>query len=331
MFSLLSILYFLQTTNIPDSKLNMVFRDYTKNYNKNYSQIEYNYRRKIFGENYNYILKKNNEINYTLGLNNFTDYSRSEFNNIYLSGLINHKQYNHNSHYHHKHNLSYHNSSNSSIPSSIDWRAAGIVTNVKDQGQCGSCWAFSTTGTLEGQHALKSGNLVSLSEQNLVDCSLQNYGCNGGWPSIAMEYIKTNGVDSESTYSYVGYDESCKYNRSNVESFLNQIILIPSNNMTALYDSLGNIGPISIAIDAEDDFQFYNSGIYTSSICNSDPYSLNHAILAVGYSTFRNNSYIIVKNSWGSGWGMNGYIYMSTTINNLCGMATNASYPLITY
>ena len=322
MFSLLSILYFLQTTNIPDSKLNLVFRDYTKSYNKIYDQNEYNYRRTIFGENYNYILKKNNEINYTLGLNNYTDFARKEFNSIYLSGLVSSNN---------NYNFSYHNISNTSIPNSIDWRAAGIVTNVKDQGQCGSCWAFSTVGTLEGQHALKSSNLVSLSEQNLVDCSSQNYGCNGGWPSVAMEYIKTNGVDSEISYPYLGVDESCQYNRSNVASFLNEIVLIPPNNMSALYNAIGNIGPISIAIDAEDDFQFYKSGIYTSSMCNSDPYSLNHAVLAIGYSTFKNNSFVIVKNSWSSSWGMDGYIYMSTNIDNLCGMATNASYPLITH
>ena len=317
--SLLLLTQITNITNITNITMNRMFSDYTKTYNKNYSNYEYNYRLQIFSDNYNYILTRNNEINYTLGINNFTDISREEFRSIYLSGLLE-KPY--------SYNYSFHNNSNNSIPSSMDWRAGGLVTNVKDQGQCGSCWAFSTTGTLEGQHAKTSGSLVSLSEQNLVDCSSQNEGCDGGWPTLAMEYIKKNGIDSESSYQYDGNDESCAYNRSNVASYLNDIVLIPSGNMSSLYNAIGLVGPISIAIDAEDDFQFYKAGIYSSSLCSSD--NLDHAVLAVGYSTFKNTSFIIVKNSWGSDWGMDGYIYMSTEIPNMCGMVTNASYPLLT-
>lgn len=207
--------------------------------------------------------------------------------------------------------------------------SVGIVTNVKDQGQCGSCWAFSTTGTVEGQHALAYDNLVSLSEQNLVDCSKINYGCGGGWPTIAMDYIRLNGVDTESSYSSIANDEPCKFNKTNVGSYLNNVVMIPGGNMKSLYNAIGLVGPISIAIDAEDDFQFYKSGIYSSLLCNNDRYSLNHAVLAVGYSNFNNTNFIIVKNSWGSDWGMDCYIYMSTEIDNMCGMATNASYPVI--
>ncbi len=320
MFTLLSLICSTQLSNIPNSEMNLIFRNYIKDYNKSYTNNEYYERYRIFSDNYNYIFERNNNISYTLGLNNFTDLSRSEFKNIYLSGLI-HNNYS-------KYNYSYHNASNVSLPSSIDWRAAGIVTNIKNQGMCGSCWAFSTTGTLEGQHALSSGKLVSLSEQNLVDCSTSNYGCGGGWPSVAMEYIQKNGIDSESSYQYEGVDETCEYNRSNVASFLNQIVLVDSGNMSALHDAIGTVGPISIAIDAEDDFQFYKAGIYNSTSCSNS--SLNHAVLAVGYSTFMNNSFVIVKNSWGSDWGMDGYIYMAAD-TNLCGMATNASYPLITH
>jgi len=321
MFKIFSLLCVSQITNIPSSEMNLLFRNYIKDYNKSYSTNEYYQRYTIFSSNYNYILDRNNNISYTLGLNNFTDLSRSEFKQIYLSGLVDNN--------HTSHNYLYHNNSNSSIPSSIDWRARGIVTNVKNQGMCGSCWAFSTTGTLEGQHALSSGHLDSLSEQNLVDCSSSNYGCSGGWPSIAMQYIKKNGIDSESSYQYAGIDESCEYNRSNVASFLNDVVLVESGNMSSLYDAIGTVGPISIAIDAEDDFQFYKAGIYNSTLCSNT--TLDHAVLAVGYSSFMNNSFIIVKNSWGSDWGMDGYIYMSTNISNMCGMATNASYPLITH
>lgn len=302
--------------------MNLIFRDYTIKYNKTYNSSEYLTRKTIFSNNYEYILNKNEKLSYNLGINNFTDYTQEEFKNIYLNGLklntIKHKFY-------------YHNISNTtnSIPLSIDWRADGVVTNVKNQGQCGSCWAFSTTGTVEGQHAKVYKNLVSLSEQNLVDCSQENYGCDGGWPLKAMEYIQKNGVDSESSYNYVGYDESCEYNKTNVGSYLKDIVLVESGNVSSLYDAIGRIGPISIAIDAEDDFQFYSSGIYESTICNSDIYSLNHAVLAVGYSYFNNKTFIIVKNSWDTTWGMDGYIYMSTNISNICGMATNASYPIV--
>jgi cathepsin L len=321
MFAIFSLLSLSCVSTIPNSEMNFLFKNYIRDYNKKYSHDEYYYRYKIFSENYNYIVNKNENISYTLGLNNFTDISRSEFNKIYLSGLVYNNHYNS--------NYLYHNNSNTSISSSIDWRAAGIVTNVKNQEMCGSCWAFSTTGTLEGQHALNSGHLVSLSEQNLVDCSTRNFGCGGGWPSIAMGYIKRNGIDSESSYKYAGVDESCEFNKSNVASFLNNVVLVESGNMTSLYDSIGTVGPISIAIDAEDDFQFYKSGIYNSTLCSNS--SLNHAVLAVGYSSYQNNSFIIVKNSWGSDWGMDGYIYMSTNISNMCGMATNASYPLINH
>lgn len=306
--------------NIPDSTMNTIFRDYVKTYNKNYNFSEYNTRYHIFSNNYNYILYKNNINNFTLGLNNFTDMSKSEFKTNYLNGLVLNNKSNF--------DFVYYNRSNSSIPSSIDWRAAGLVTNVKDQGQCGSCWAFSTTGTVEGQHAKVKNNLVSLSEQNLVDCSSSNYGCEGGWPSLAMGYIKQNGVDTEDSYGYVGIDEQCNYNVSHVGSFVNNTVLI-QRNMSDFYHALGTVGPISIAIDAEDDFQFYKDGIYSSTMCNSDFGSLNHAVLAVGYSNFNGTNFIIVKNSWGSSWGMDGYIYMSTTIDNMCGMATNSSYPLI--
>lgn len=310
------------STNIPNSGMSLLFKNYVETYNKIYSHSEYEYRYEIFTNNYNYIIDQNNKVNYTLGINNFTDFSREEFKKYYLSGISSYSR-------DRLTNFLYHNTSNNTLPSSIDWRAAGIVTNVKDQGQCGSCWAFSTTGTVEGQHALAYDNLISLSEQNLVDCSTRNYGCGGGWPTIAMDYIRQNGVDTERSYSYIANDEPCKFNKTNVGSYLNNVVMIPGGNMTSLYSAIGLVGPISIAIDAEDDFQFYKSGIYSSSLCSNDRYSLNHAVLAVGYSNFNNTNFIIVKNSWGSDWGMDGYIYMSTEIDNMCGMATNASYPLI--
>ena len=200
-----------------------------------------------------------------------------------------------------------------------------MVTNVKNQGACGSCWAFSAVGTMEGQHARTTGKLVSLSEQNLVDCSTENYGCNGGWPNKAMEYVQQNGIDTEDSYPYNGTDQLCQFNNKTVGAHVKSVIDIPSGNMSALYDAIGLVGPISVAIDAENDFQFYKSGIYSSTKCSNS--SLDHAVLAVGYGEYKDTPFIIIKNSWGADWGMDGYIYFSTKINNMCGIATDASYP----
>ena len=220
-----------------------------------------------------------------------------------------------------KHNMS------KSIPNSIDWRAENLVTPIKDQSQCGSCWAFSSTGVIEGLHAKQTGNLVSLSEQQLVDCSSGNYGCGGGWPSLALENIvKRGGIDTEKSYSYHGDDETCSYNKSNIGASIKGVVNITRYNVTELVDAIGTVGPVSVAIDASDpSFQFYSGGIYTSTICS--PESLDHAVLAIGYGVTSNNSkYYIIKNSWGMDWGEEGFMYFNRDINNMCGIVMDAVY-----
>ena len=284
------------------------YNSYLKQYGKNYTEKEYMYRFNIFKNNTEYIEKHNvKNLSYKLGVNNFTDWSKKEFKVKYLTNRVN---------YYPTPNIKSYNLNNNSIPESIDWRANGFVTDVKDQGQCGSCWAFSAVGAIEGQHANVTNNLVSLSEQNLVDCSYgyNNSGCEGGWPDKAMLYVKKYGIDTEKTYPYNATDSTCSFNKTNVGATVNDVVLLPSGNMTLFYHALGTIGPMSIAIDAEYDFQFYSSGIYNSTICDKD--SLNHAVLAVGYGhTLNNSKYIMVKNSWGKDWGMDGYIYMSADDN----------------
>ena len=299
------------------------FNAYLKEYHKYYNTSEYWKRYYIFENNYDYIQTHNGKNKtYSLGINNFTDVSRDEFRSMYLKGLT--KNY-------HPIKKNYHKYDNSHIPSSIDWRASGLVTDVKDQGQCGSCWAFSAVGTMEGQHAKKTGNLVSLSEQNLVDCSgsYGNEGCSGGWPSSAMEYvIKNKGIDTEDYYTYEAEDDSCRYKQSTKGATISEVMYVPSDNITLLYHAIATMGPISVAIDAEGDFQMYSSGIYETTDC-SDEY-LDHAVLVIGYGVSSNGKkYYIVKNSWGSDWGMNGYIYYSADIVNMCGIANNATYPKV--
>jgi len=205
------------------------------------------------------------------------------------------------------------------LAATVDWSTKGAVTPVKNQGQCGSCWAFSTTGGLEGAWQLASGNLASLSEQQFVDCSKSNSGCNGGLMDKGFQFAEGVAIASESSYPYTAADGSCK------SSFTTAI---PKGGVTGYKDvstsanglkSALNSNPVSVAIQADQSvFQQYTGGVITSG-CGS---SLDHGVLAVGYD----GNTIKVKNSWGSSWGVNGYVSMDAS---QCGITTSASYPTV--
>ncbi|XP_060905772.1 cathepsin K [Labrus mixtus] len=218
----------------------------------------------------------------------------------------------------------------SKLPKSIDYRKKGMVTSVKNQGSCGSCWAFSSSGALEGQLAKTTGQLVDLSPQNLVDCVTENSGCGGGYMTNAFKYVQQNGgIDSDMVYPYVGEDQPCRYNSTGMAAQCKGYKEIPQGDEHALAVALFKVGPVSVGIDATlSSFQFYQRGVYYDRNCNKD--DINHAVLAVGFGvTPKGKKYWIVKNSWGETWGKSGYILMARNRGNLCGITNLASYPVM--
>ncbi|XP_058735273.1 senescence-specific cysteine protease SAG39-like [Vicia villosa] len=216
-----------------------------------------------------------------------------------------------------------------SVPSSVDWRVKGAVTPIKDQGQCGSCWAFSTIAATEGINQITTGKLVSLSEQELVDCDTkgEDQGCEGGLMEDGFEFIiKNGGITSESNYPYKAADGSCNTATIVPVAKIKGYEKVPVNSEDALLKAVAN-QPISVSIDASDSsFMFYSHGIYTGE-CGTE---LDHGVTAVGYGSANGSDYWLVKNSWGTVWGEKGYITMQRGIaakEGLCGIAMDSSYP----
>jgi cathepsin L len=305
-----------------------MWNEFKQTHGKSYSTVAEEIARfNIFIENQRQIDAHNEEFKaglhtFEVGMNQFGDMTNEEFRSQ-MNGFVQSAK---------PAATSIFQAAVTDIPDSVDWRPKGYVTPVKNQAQCGSCWAFSATGGLEGQHFKKTGKLVSLSEQNLVDCSGKqgNQGCQGGLMDQAFTYIKVNnGIDTEDSYPYQARNGQCRFNASNVGATDTGFTDIKSGDESDLTNAIATVGPISVAIDASKlSFQFYKKGVYYAARCSST--NLDHGVLAVGYgATSDGTKYYIVKNSWKASWGDQGYILMSRDRNNNCGIATSASYPLV--
>ncbi|XP_029910142.1 pro-cathepsin H [Myripristis murdjan] len=299
------------------------FKSWMAQYNKMYDLEEYYLRLQIFTENKRRI-DKHNEGNhsFTMGLNQFSDMTFGEFRKSFLLTEPQNCSATKGNYL----------SSNGPYPDSIDWRKKGnYVTHVKNQGPCGSCWTFSTTGCLESVTAIATGKLPLLSEQQLVDCAqnFNNHGCNGGLPSQAFEYIKySKGLMTEQDYPYTAEEGDCQYKPELAAVSVKEVVNITAYDEMGMVDAVATHNPVSFAFEVTSDFMSYRDGVYSSTTCHSTTDKVNHAVLAVGYGQENGKPYWIVKNSWGTGWGIQGYFLIERG-KNMCGLAACSSFPVV--
>ena len=307
----------------------MLFEEYVRDYERSYSGAEYQHRLGVFKANVAYMVQYNKDhASHWLGINEYSDLTNEEFKvRLGLRPALHlQKPRAADAPFMYK---------DAPIKGSVDWRDEGAVTPVKNQGMCGSCWAFSTTGSVEGVNAINSGKLTSLSEQQLVDCDhAHDLGCQGGLMDFAFAYIQKNGgLDTEEDYPYTsgsGQMGKCDKTKEakdvvDIDGFED----VPANDEESFMKALSN-QPISVAIEADRPyFQHYSGGILDdASQCGT---MLDHGVLAVGMDTDENGQgYWIIKNSWGETWGEDGYIRLANGISSsagMCGILMKASYP----
>jgi len=292
------------------------FQEFLTTHNKKYNTIEeYMARFNVFKNNYLRIENMASDPNksYTIGITKFFDLTPQEFKNIYLKldassidGIT----------------CGQATVKNGTVPESYDWRQHGAVGPVKDQGQCGSCWAFSTVGNIEGLYQIKHGNLLQFAEQQLVDCDKdEDQGCEGGLMENAMKYInQTGGLELQANYKYTARDDSCKFSPSKVAVKVGGYECLKTKDEEQIKAFLAQTGPLAVALNA-DPLQVYQGGIIDEDSSSCDPESLDHGVTLVGYGSENGKDYWIVKNSWGESWGENGYFRMARG-KGTCGINT---------
>lgn len=289
------------------------FHEWCDQYNKSFLPEEYSLRKAVFEENRDFVNRHTNP-DFQLSLNKFAHLTLNEFRAQYTGTFFE------------RHVMHFVDEDSVEIPTSIDWVERGGVTPVKDQGGCGSCWAFSTTGSIEGAWFIAHDELVSLSEQELVDCSHNdgNEGCNGGSMDSAYEWIIAHGgICGENSYPYHGHDTAvCK--RCTAVVKITSWADVRPNNETALLIATAR-QPIAVAVEADSNWQFYAGGILTER-CGAN---VDHGVLLVGYSPIAWR----IKNSWGVDWGEAGYIRLARGSHykphGQCGILLEPMFPIV--
>jgi len=292
------------------------FIEFQHTYNRFYpTPEEFNYRLNVFSTNLKLAANLQSKSNFTTyGITKFMDLSTAEFK----STILMKPGYAHSSGQFYE-RVNY----NTTAPSSFDWRSrAGVLTPVYNQGQCGSCWAFSATENVESQWALKGHGLHSLSMQQIVSCDKQDGGCNGGNIEQAFNYVKANGLEEYSKYPYVAKNAPCTYDSRSVIAHINGYTTVTTTkNEAEMVNSLVANGPLSVAVDASQ-WQFYKNGVLMASNCG---HSIDHAVLATGYDTAANPPYWTIRNSWGADWGLSGYIHIQYG-KDTCAVAQDVTF-----
>jgi len=315
------------------SSLDSQWEAFKMKFSRNYSSIEQdNLRKSLFAANLKLIQSNNfkRSRSFTMGVNKFADYTEEEYRRL-LGGRtpapVGRTM---------KSKAAMLHQTVGRAPDWRDWRHHGYVTPVKDQGKwCRSCWAFAAVATMEGAWMKKHKSLVSLSEQQLVDCMppwTEGAGrCDGNWPGEAIQWAQHNqyySMASEAAYSYRGWagdGSSCRSDSDPPVATITGMKIIERNSEYALKDAVGNVGPVAVVIDASHpSFKDYDSGVYVEDQCSTS--YPDHAVTVVGYGHEDGRAYWLVKNSWGDDWGEGGYIKMLRNHNNMCGIATWAVY-----
>jgi cathepsin L len=300
------------------------WEDFKTQFGKVYESSSEEVRRmKIWMENKAEVERHNEEfdrgkVSYRQAVNNFADMTAIEVEERYLGLKVSQP----NEAYEERIFIKLTNP----VPDTVDWRDKGAVSNVKDQGQCGSCYAFSAVGAIEGQYFLKTGNLLSFSEQQVLDCSkkFKNLGCDGGFMRSVYKYVQANnGLDTEEAYPYKAEETECHFIDDSTEATLKGFDLFEESE-EALKNAVATIGPISVGIVVTPKFSLYDRGVFYELYCN---HTMNHGVLVVGYGNDDGEDYWLVKNSWGPKWGEHGYIKMARNRNNMCLIASDATVP----
>jgi C1A family cysteine protease len=296
------------------------FINFVTEHGRSYGTVaEFNFRKDIFKQKLAEIENHNSQgKTWTLGVNHLTDRTPEEIKK--MLGFVAPENLS-------DERVQYLPTEN--LTASVDWRTKNAVTPVKNQGQCGSCWSFSTTGALEGMHSIAAGNLLSLSEQQLVDCSWLNHGCNGGSMPLAFMYAESHPLELEADYPYTAKTGllACKYKKDLGKVANKSYQQVPQNNADQLKAAIAN-GPVSVAIEADKmAFQGYKSGVISGSDCGTQ---LDHGVLAVGYGALNGVEFYLVKNSWSTSWGDQGYVRIGVEAGaGVCGIQQMASYPTL--